>query len=275
MKHFLATHRDWTCLPFILGLLMSCVQESNEKSRLLVSPSDIPKSKAPMVVRKTKAVAYKIVKNSKPLERINLTTAGGNLSIVVRPQDFQKAEIACSDDQCTAVLYEPVVVQATIPTPLNVKVKITYKQTRKPEDALFSHHLSIGGQWNLVDVGDILNIAAELGFSMEAKPDDGFKPKITKIICSKSISCETPLFVISGSIDQRGIQFANRLVVSDHWTSSDKIVLDQIQQKTSFSYKDITQADWFQKLPLPPCLKRSDYDALWIPDDKDSSESFH
>jgi len=254
-------------LAFVCISVSGC--RASHSSELQSPGAPLPAKKPPVVVRHSKVVAYKFLKNVKPMKSASFTTIGGNLSVVVKPSDFNSAPVECNGDICQATLIEPIVVNATIPTPLRVKIKVDYRKTRKPEEALFSHKLAVGGQFTLVDLGDILNVSAQVMVNLEARPEDKYRPRITQVECSKCISCETPLFVLSGSIDKTGIKFGGRLVVSERWTSSDKILVDQLQRDTLITYDQIVQQEWFQKLPLLPGTKKEDYDELWTPDSQD------
>jgi hypothetical protein len=252
-------------LSYLCLTPVGCKSESSRTSELSDTNAPPVQNKTPIVVRRARAVVYKVSKSVQPHKKAEFTTLGGNLSIVVKPQDMNNATYECDGETCTATLIEPIIVNATIPTPLNVKLKVQYKKARKPDEKLFSHRVFVGGQLTMVDFGDLLNVSAELGVSVVAEPKNGYKPRIEDFVCSKSISCETPLFKLTGNIDRKGIEFGGQLFVSERWTSSDKFIANQIEQKTVLTFDQIVNNEWIQKLPLIPCKKDEDLDVLWIP----------
>lgn len=232
------------------------------------------RTKPPLVVRRARAVVYKLARQSTPMKQTNIDLAHGNLSITLRPNDFKNSEITCKGDECTATLIEPITAFATIPTGLNTKIKVQYRQARQSHEALFSHYAVVGGQWTLLKVGDILSITIEAGIAFESTPQNNFKPVLRDIYCSKSLSCETPLFVINGMMDKNGIQFDSRLVATGQEGDYVKIVSDFLSKNQRIPFDSMKTPPWVEKLsetPVSrsPCNDKKSYDTLWsINDDK-------
>jgi hypothetical protein len=194
--------------------------------------------------------------------------ANNNLSITVKPKDFSGAAVTCERGICEAILQEPLVVNATIPTGLHAKVKVRYKQSKTTEEKAFSHHVTVGGQWTVFEAGPILSLSVEAGLTISALPTNNYIPHITDVVCSKSVTCETPLFVVSGTIDRRGFQFDSRLVVTQQNGEFEKLVADVGRAKKEIAFGNLDIKSWAplltEKLPLKP----GGYDTEWELDEK-------
>lgn len=230
-------------------------------------------NKGPLVVRKTRAVMYKLMKANPTTmgKESTVSFANGNLSITVRPKDFDGSAVSCERGVCEALLVEPLVVNATVPTGLHAKVKVRYKQSRTTAEKAFSHHVTVGGQWTVFEAGPILSLSIEAGLTLSALPDNHYVPRITDVVCTKSLTCETPLFIVSGSVDRHGLQFDSRLVVSQQNGTFEKVVADVGRAKKEITFGNLDIKAWGQLLAEKLPIKPEGYDTEWDLDPKGPS----
>lgn len=227
--------------------------------------------KPPLVIRKARAVVYKVTRKSPNNKQTNIGFGQGILSITLKPEDFKSSEVSCSQDDCTATLIEPITVNASIPTGLGARIKVQYRKARMSDEELFSHYGVIGGQWTLLKVGEIISLTIEAGIAFESTPATNYQPVFKEVYCSKSLSCDTPLVTINGTIDKNGLQFDSRLTATGQEGDFLKVVSNLISHNQKIPFDQIKNTQWLEKLPSPPsspssnkgpCHDQKSYDAL-------------